>query len=68
MQLLLNARIKGWSRAKKEALIKSDWHHSSSWPNVAPDGQSQPRHPEVRVYARLDVRRASKDDGPMLHR
>ncbi|WXC97704.1 GIY-YIG nuclease family protein [Bradyrhizobium sp. 27S5] len=54
-------QIKGWGRAKKEALIKSDWKPSADWRIVAvahrelnPWPMIPPRHPEVRALASLE--------------
>jgi putative endonuclease len=57
-------QLKGWRRAKKEALIRGDWGLVSRLQNVAagnqrprPESRTPIRHPEVRAQ------RASKGDG-----
>ena len=43
-------QIKGWSRAKKEALIARDWERVQALATVrSPDRRTDPAHPEALV-------------------
>ena len=51
--IAVERKLKGWSRAKKQALIKQDWSASSSFPNGVAVARFQrrkrPQHPSPLI-------------------